>query len=77
MSWEGILKEKDDYGDEEQSLKELFFNQFDNIMDMMNKVAEKVDSSEDPKLLKTMETIVPAMYDFEQLLAKWAGFYLR
>jgi hypothetical protein len=40
--WEDIIKEKDDYGDEPQSAKQSFFNQFDNIMDMMNKVAEKV-----------------------------------
>lgn len=74
--WENILKEKDDYGDEPQSAKEMFFNQFDNIMDMMNKVAEKVDSSEGEDLLRSLETIVPAMYEFESLLARWAGFFL-
>jgi hypothetical protein len=77
MSWEEIIKEKDDYGDEPQSRKQIFFNQFDNIMDMMNRVAEKIDSTEDPKILLTLETIVPAMYDFEQLLARWTGYYLR
>lgn len=75
--WENIIKGKDDYGDESQSSKQMFFNQFDNIMDMMNKVAEKVDLSDDPQLLVSLERIIPAMYDFEQVLTKWAGFYIR